>query len=42
MGATIAAFGETWLSGYLFFCNAPTTTLKAIIFASQRLTSISI
>lgn len=24
MGATIAAFGETWLPGYPFFCNAPT------------------
>jgi nitrilase len=22
MGATIAAFGETWLPGYPFFCNA--------------------
>lgn len=27
MGATIAAFGETWLPGYPFFCNAPTTPL---------------
>jgi nitrilase len=27
MGATIAAFGETWLPGYPFFCNAPTTAL---------------
>jgi nitrilase len=26
-GATIAAFGETWLPGYPFFCNAPTTAL---------------
>lgn len=27
MGATIAAFGETWLPGYPFFCNAPTSAL---------------
>jgi nitrilase len=27
MGATIAAFGETWLPGYPFFCNAGTTPL---------------
>ncbi|QWG19291.1 carbon-nitrogen hydrolase family protein [Bradyrhizobium sediminis] len=26
-GATIAAFGETWLPGYPFFCNAATTPL---------------
>ena len=30
MGATIAAFGETWLPGYPFFCNAPTTALKQL------------
>jgi nitrilase len=27
MGATIAGFGETWLPGYPFFCNAPLTPL---------------
>jgi nitrilase len=27
MGATIAAFGETWLPGYPFFCNAQTSPL---------------
>ena len=27
MGATIAAFGETWLPGYPFFCHAPTSAL---------------
>lgn len=27
MGATIAAFGETWLPGYPFFCFAETTPL---------------
>jgi nitrilase len=26
-GVTIAAFGETWLPGYPFFCNAPTSPL---------------
>ncbi|MGY4155576.1 nitrilase [Bradyrhizobium sp. USDA 4461] len=26
-GATIAAFGETWLPGYPFFCHAPTSPL---------------
>jgi nitrilase len=28
MGATIAAFGETWLPGYPFFCHAPTSPLS--------------
>jgi len=27
MGATIAAFGETWLPGYPFFAHAPTSAL---------------
>jgi nitrilase len=27
MGAAIAAFGETWLPGYPFFCHAPTSPL---------------
>ncbi|TMJ49194.1 MAG: carbon-nitrogen hydrolase family protein [Alphaproteobacteria bacterium] len=27
MGATIAGFGETWLPGYPFFCNAGTSPL---------------
>src|SRR5829696_4029717 len=27
MGATIAAFGETWLPGYPFFVHAPTSAL---------------
>jgi nitrilase len=27
MGATIAAFGETWLPGYPFFCHAPASAL---------------
>jgi nitrilase len=27
MGATIAAFGESWLPGYPFFCVAPTSAL---------------
>jgi nitrilase len=28
MGATIAGFGETWLPGYPFFCNAATSPLS--------------
>lgn len=27
MGATVGAFGETWLPGYPFFCNSGTTQL---------------
>lgn len=42
MGATIAAFGETWLPGYPFFCNAAVTPQTWLAHADYIANAIEI
>ena len=42
MGATIAAFGETWLPGYPFFAHAPTSALTFQAMAEYLANAVEI